>query len=988
MSTGLRRLISLVLIATMVFSLSCEVFAADGGVTGADPGDGAEGKVLRLPASLKVIEEEAFMGDTSLQDVEIPDGVEEIGERAFAGSSVSSIVIPDSVERIGEHAFENATNATISCYKDSAAYNYAVYHDIPVSIIGAYGIAAVWVEGMTFTAEITTEAACLLKAEILDEKNETLIASSVIACDLDMTNEDVSIVFDELPEYYIIRASLVDEYGNMFCEPFISQHYTKAYAEFEQKTPEDFPEAEILDFGSNGFGVMQNSVVIVSGSISGNSYIIKTNRSLQVGDSLYLSNTKEFIKIAAITNHRNGTYTVTPDLNASITDFYQYLRFETQIDAVHELAEAGYFAEDEVIRLMGNPKALYRKEVKISQTDGPVTGSIGGSIGLYYSNNIDVALFGYDYMEQEIYLQVDGEVTLEASAQASLKKEIPVLKVPYVPGMPPGLGLAIDITLPVRINAEAAAGTKIKFEGRGGYRYDERSGGSKISEIKFSPTIHADGKITAEVGPKFSVGLQALYIYTASVGLYLGGVVSASTTLLDKDLSKQPSEIHACDLCFDLEIKSFVDLFAELTQELPFSSEKQLFYKKFPITSKSIYEGYLSVINDVNSIHEGKVRLGSGSCPNKEYLVTIKTEDDNGAVRDNEHVNIYRVMDGWTAPVETNLLSPVYIYLSNGGYKATANILSEDCEQLFFVHDRSMEVRLHSNERHFIVSGRITDGKNVLEGVTISAGDHTTHSGADGKYELEVTEGSVEISYAKEGYLTQTKKMLVNDHCSGINITMTETTPSPEPTPTPSPEPTTTPSPEPTPTPSPVIWGVVQDGMGNPLSGVKVLVDGSVYYTDSNGWYSIQLPEGRYWIEFIKTGYIGRGWNAQSKLAEGTYYLTTLYTESEGYEIGEGAALFTEPSSHSLRCNYTASMDSNVSISIGSNALLSYYIPESELSSIHAYDCYTGNHIGTFVYDETQNMLTLNTTLRIDQRITFVLPGCSSTSVMWYISVD
>ena len=44
-------------------------------------------------------------------DVIIPDGVTEIGNKAFYGcSSLTSITIPDSVKKIGEDAFMDATS--------------------------------------------------------------------------------------------------------------------------------------------------------------------------------------------------------------------------------------------------------------------------------------------------------------------------------------------------------------------------------------------------------------------------------------------------------------------------------------------------------------------------------------------------------------------------------------------------------------------------------------------------------------------------------------------------------------------------------------------------------------------------------------------------------------------------------------------------------------------------------------------------------------
>ena len=46
---------------------------------------------LTLPASLQNIEEEAFFGNTSIDEVILPEGIKTIGERAFAESSIASI---------------------------------------------------------------------------------------------------------------------------------------------------------------------------------------------------------------------------------------------------------------------------------------------------------------------------------------------------------------------------------------------------------------------------------------------------------------------------------------------------------------------------------------------------------------------------------------------------------------------------------------------------------------------------------------------------------------------------------------------------------------------------------------------------------------------------------------------------------------------------------------------------------------------------------
>lgn len=68
-------------------------------------GSAAFADTVTLPAALTEIGAEAFMGDTSLDEVIIPDGVTAIPERAFANSSLRAVHIPASVTSIANDAF-------------------------------------------------------------------------------------------------------------------------------------------------------------------------------------------------------------------------------------------------------------------------------------------------------------------------------------------------------------------------------------------------------------------------------------------------------------------------------------------------------------------------------------------------------------------------------------------------------------------------------------------------------------------------------------------------------------------------------------------------------------------------------------------------------------------------------------------------------------------------------------------------------------------
>ncbi len=72
-----------------------------------------------IPDSVKTIGSSAFRGCTGLKNITIPDSVTEIGREAFSSSGLTSLDLPNSVTTIGESAFESCTGLTSVVIPDS-----------------------------------------------------------------------------------------------------------------------------------------------------------------------------------------------------------------------------------------------------------------------------------------------------------------------------------------------------------------------------------------------------------------------------------------------------------------------------------------------------------------------------------------------------------------------------------------------------------------------------------------------------------------------------------------------------------------------------------------------------------------------------------------------------------------------------------------------------------------------------------------------------
>lgn len=87
---------------------------------------------VKLPASTFYVDDEAFVGNSTIQSVVAPDGLQVIGTRAFADcANLKCITLPDSVSYIAEDAFENTPDVVIFASVGSYAWQWAEKQSIP-----------------------------------------------------------------------------------------------------------------------------------------------------------------------------------------------------------------------------------------------------------------------------------------------------------------------------------------------------------------------------------------------------------------------------------------------------------------------------------------------------------------------------------------------------------------------------------------------------------------------------------------------------------------------------------------------------------------------------------------------------------------------------------------------------------------------------------------------------------------------------------------
>ncbi|MBR1761932.1 MAG: leucine-rich repeat domain-containing protein [Eubacterium sp.] len=95
---------------------------------------GAHISTLNLPEGLKEIDDYAFMS-TEFRELNVPDSVERVGTYGLYSVRLRSISFGKNISHMGESAIFKSTRLSMSVYKDTAAYDYAIENKINYTVI-------------------------------------------------------------------------------------------------------------------------------------------------------------------------------------------------------------------------------------------------------------------------------------------------------------------------------------------------------------------------------------------------------------------------------------------------------------------------------------------------------------------------------------------------------------------------------------------------------------------------------------------------------------------------------------------------------------------------------------------------------------------------------------------------------------------------------------------------------------------------------------
>ena len=631
---------------------------------------GWDGGTIELPASLREIGDEAFHPDYYDFYVILAEGTEAIDTLAFRDESLATITIPDTVTTIREDALLPST--MIHCVEGSAAEAYGLANGNPMEIKPMREMFSVSVDPETriVSAKLRAIPGCALRIEVLDDMTGDLLDTILYPIEETLREQEVSVPVETQPEYYILRVTLEDENGGSVGDAVILSDCVRPYD--PEIGPSGTPSAfkgHIISFGDKGFAALKEDVkVLEEGEALSEGILAHSEQTFEAGDTVYWPANNELFYVSGVTQNENGeTIIYSSSAEPTLSDFYEYISYRGTFDVADPVAR------DE------SGAASAGVNINRSFEYGDFSASVSAGVSVTVDFRYNARPFTTDFIEFASWVTMDANIGLAFEKEYSFDRELPLI-IHSIPTDAPGLVIDLDLTLPISVSAKARAEASAGFSGKLGFRYD----GSSMSAIRdMTPSwdLSVEGEITGEIGPRASVGISFLRIVGANVGARPGIRLEAKTSIAEAHSGdEEPDERHACDLCFDVLVKQFIDLDGRLT-----TAGRTLGSKSFPLGNTTIFDGYLSVLNDEHSVHGGHIVLGEGKCPNYEYRVDVDVYDPE-AEGEIKQVRIYQVIDRVERALMADGPAPLRTRLYPGDYIAvTTDFLGNPTETPFRV---------------------------------------------------------------------------------------------------------------------------------------------------------------------------------------------------------------------------------------------------------------------------------------------------------------
>lgn len=267
-------------------------------------------------------------------------------------------------------------------------------------------------------------------------------------------------------------------------------------------------------------------------------------------------------------------------------------------------------------------------------------------------------------------------------------------------------------------------------------------------------------------------------------------------------------------------------------------------------------------------------------------------------------------------------------------------------------------------ETDFTIEGVVSSDMGPLSGVAVTLGEESKTTGTAGSYSFEVAEGEYTLTFAKDGYVTQTKTVNTDDAVSGkvtLNVSMAAVQAE-----------------------YVVISGTVTDAeSGAALEGAVIsgsALESSVT-TDANGAYTLpQLEKGSYSFTVSMNGYTSQTVSvSESDITGDAYTLNIQMTAIPAEELVTVSGTVTADYPSGALSGVTVSAGTGyASVTTDENGAYSLRLAEGDYTLTFSKEGYDEKTQSVTASDFTDGTYTLNVSLMLSQ----VLAGKTNAQLL------
>ncbi|MCR5728161.1 MAG: DUF6273 domain-containing protein [Lachnospiraceae bacterium] len=553
-------------------------------------------------------------------------------------------------------------------------------------------------DGTVFSAEVSGNKATFriqtihngtIIAAVYDDAGEQLITSA--KTDVSVNDDSVTVVFaKELPEYFYLRAYIVNDEMAPLSEVYECPLYTQGMQTFLSKTTDDFAEEDVLNLDgdkANNFLVYQDGIVRIKQSES-NLLLNDENEEalfylfsdpnaelagIVEGSILSYEMLDGRVLIISVKSiERNGTDVSIYGKNTEEEEVFSFIKIDTEAYASEadidnsDLEEGVIYEGCESQETGGN--ASYdevSEDVQLIKGEGKtgtsftysidITKNMTGSLGVGFEASVkyyfDLAPWKWNGNYCEVQLNYELNVSLVVSG--STKGKIRLGRV----GISPIPGVFIEFRPSFIAEATAELSYTARVKQTIGFRWEKGAGVKNISgKPKFEHELKGEINIFIGLSLEPKIKILSDKIAKASITAKVGGeVIGSLSTKADTDT------MHGCMSCVDGDI----NFKAELSFEASLAWGHWTFKKNIAEVTIKIADWYYSYDDE---------KFGFGTCPHELYKVTFRVMNskkepirdarisggDNMIVRDKlgNKVSI--------AEITTDAKGEVSVYQANG----------------------------------------------------------------------------------------------------------------------------------------------------------------------------------------------------------------------------------------------------------------------------------------------------------------------------------